>query len=262
MRIQTFIDNYMVANGSKDPFYNTKAKYACVEQLAARLDQAPTEEAHYKPATLGDVCDYLDLLGEALSYYDSALEIVPDDFVLIQSKIKVMLKTPDHAKSQAYIETVLGAQKFMADPTRAGEVHISYLTVLHDSNQILSAQYEKTLDYVLTHYADNIHTHFYAASYHEAKGNPSEYLEAIANIVDVTRRNEAKYSTLGYGKATVAVIAQATELAIERQDKNKAWLFIAHLMNSDLAAAATLKLREAAMRAFPPAAKNAAGNQL
>ena len=48
-----------------------------------------------------------------------------------------------------------------------------------------------------------------------------------------------------------SIVAAGVELAISLKDKNKTWLFIAHLMNSKHAHDDVLKLREMAAKAFP-----------
>ena len=254
---KSYIDNYMSQHGSNDPVENEKAKRACGQHLVEVLEAAPEElnTPGELPATLGILFAYLGLNQEASDYFAAALKITPNDPELILGQVHLMLELPDKSSVIELIEKTLNAREEETSSEFTISLKTSYLAAMAESEQYNCLAYIKTLDYMLENQPNNIFTHVFAARQHVFNNEKIKFVHHMAKFVEITRDDEEKNGDLGYNKQSLALIATATELAIEFQDKKKTWLFIAHLMNSDHDPAAVLALREAAAQAFPPAQK-------
>ena len=254
---KAYIDDYMNKHGSKDPAENEKAQRACGQHLLEVLQAAPEEFSApgELPTTLGILYAYLGLEREAIEYNAVALKITPDDPELIINQIELLLNLPDKTAAFEFIEKTLNSLQEDETSNFTVALRTSCLIALAESEQYNCPAYTATLDYMLETQPNNISTHVFAARKHVFNNEKIKFVHHMARFVELTRDNEVENDEFGFDKQSLALIATATELAIEFQDKKKTWLFIAHLMNSNHDPAAVLALREAAAQAFPPVIK-------
>ena len=107
------------------------------------------------------------------------------------------------------------------------------------------------MDNLLAHHHDNNYTHIFAVRYHAPKDNDVKVLQHLAKIVELLNTDENERPLCELTDDFNSILASAVELAIRYGDKNKTWLFIGRLMNSEHDHDEVLKLRELAAKAFP-----------
>ena len=192
----------------------------------------------------------LKLYPEALGYYDRALAIAPNDFEVAYAKLYCLLAAKKNRAAVNYAEEILAKTNLSGRPASA-KIFAGYLAALVRSNQSTSPKYYQTFTKFLAEQPDSVYAHSYAAHYYNQTKDNKKVQKHVNTIIELAETGDGENSVKGYSADIVEVIAAAALGAIAQRNKKFAWRCIAHLMNSDLAHATVLQLREAASAAFP-----------
>ena len=264
MEFEKFIDEYLSNNRSIDPENDRHVRLACVTELAAMLNTVPAgvaaPDAYH--TTLGDACLRLKLFPEALAYYEQALPLAPKDSSVVYSKLFTLLKCNKYSTAVSYAEEVLQQKEFAPGARRYPDIALGYLSALAKTGQGAAEKYSAIVNDLLTRYPNNIYAHFYAAKYYNLTDAQLKVRAHVNKIVELTEETTEANRALGYRAEFAELVVGAAVEAINRGERDTAWRFIGHLMNSEYPHQRVLRLREAASTVFPPKQKAGANHTL